>query len=317
MPAANSAQTDKTPFFARPAAVFFGSMACCLLWGSAFPAIKVGYRFFEIAADDSASQILFAGLRFSLSGLLVLVFASLTRKKALLPTRSSIRPILVLALFQTVLQYLFFYIGLAHAAGTRSSIINGSSAFLAILISALIFRQESLTGRKITGCLLGLAGVVLVNLGGGSAGFDMSLTGEGFILFATTAYAMSTVLIRRFSQKNDPVLLSGAQFFAGGLILAVFGFAFGGRISVITPAGLTLFVYLVFLSAAAYTLWSVLLKNNPVSRISVYSFMIPVFGVILSAVFLRESSALSWRTLAALALVSAGIYIVNRVPKSA
>ena len=310
----HSVSTDKPSFFSRPAAVFFGSMACCLLWGSAFPAIKVGYRFFEIASEDSASQILFAGLRFSLSGLLVLIFASLSRRKAVVPTRASAGPILVLALFQTILQYLFFYIGLAHAAGTRSSIINGSSAFLAILISALIFRQETLTGRKIAGCVLGLAGVVLVNLGGGGFGFDMTLTGEGFILFATTAYAMSTVLIRRFSQKNDPVLLSGAQFFIGGLVLALLGLAFGGRITHFTAGGIALFAYLVLLSSAAYTLWSVLLKNNPVSRISVYSFMIPVFGVILSALFLRESSAFNLRTLAALALVSAGIYIVNRAP---
>ena len=50
---------------------------CCLLWGSAFPCIKIGYRLFKIAGGDTASQILFAGIRFALAGTMVILFFSI------------------------------------------------------------------------------------------------------------------------------------------------------------------------------------------------------------------------------------------------
>ncbi|MCC8016047.1 MAG: hypothetical protein LIO43_01320 [Clostridiales bacterium] len=57
------------------------ALLCCFLWGSAFPMVKIGYRLFSIAADDSFSQILFAGLRFSIAGILVIIFGSAASKK--------------------------------------------------------------------------------------------------------------------------------------------------------------------------------------------------------------------------------------------
>ncbi len=77
-----------------------------------------------------------------------------------------------------------------------------------------------------------------------------------------------------------------------------------------------LLLYLGFLSAVAYTLWGVLLKYNPVSRVTVFGFMNPVFGVILSAILLGEKGqAFNGSTLAALVLVCMGIYVVNREKK--
>lgn len=58
---------------------------CCILWGSAIPTIKTGYRLLQVDSADTASQIVFAGVRFTLAGLLVLLFTSLKEKKAMLP----------------------------------------------------------------------------------------------------------------------------------------------------------------------------------------------------------------------------------------
>ena len=74
-------------------------------------------------------------------------------------------------------------------------------------------------------------------------------------------------------------------------------------------------LYLAVISAVAYSMWGVLLKYNPVSRVTVFGFMNPVFGVILSAIFLRESGSIGVVCILALVLVCAGIYIVNRTPK--
>ena len=86
------------------------AILCNALWGSAFPAIKSGYRLFEIPGNSPASQILFAGIRFFLAGFLALVFGSLLQKRILIPKKSSIPMVLKLSVFQTILQYIFFYL---------------------------------------------------------------------------------------------------------------------------------------------------------------------------------------------------------------
>ena len=288
------------------------ALACCLLWGSAFPCVKVGYSLFNIAREDIPSQILFAGLRFVLAGVLAIFIGSVLNKKALVPQKSSWTMVLKLSLVQTVLQYLLFYIGLANTTGVKSSIIEASNVFFAIIISALAFKQEKLGSKKLLGCLLGFMGVVIINLSGGlDASF--SLMGEGAILLSALSYGFSSVLIKSYSQRESPVTLSGYQFLIGGLVMTAIALAFGGRLSSFSLRGVLLLVYMAIISAVAYSLWGILLKYNPVGRVTVYGFMNPVFGVILSAVILKEnSSAFSLRGIVALALVSAGIYMVNK-----
>ena len=289
------------------------TLICCFLWGSAFPVVKIGYQMFSIGASDTASQILFAGIRFTLAGILVILFGSLASRKLLLPRRSALVPIGLLSLAQTIIQYFFFYIGLANTTGVKSSIINASSTFFAILMSSLLFRYEKLTRIKLLGCAAGFAGVILINLAGGSFDFHMRLTGEGFILIAALSYALSSVLVKKFSARENPVMLSGWQFILGGLILAAGGAAMGGRVSGFTIPSSLLLLYMAMISAVAYSLWGILLKYNPVSRIAVFGFMNPVFGVILSALLLGENNqAFSLYGLAALVLVSLGIFLVNR-----
>ena len=129
---------------------------CCLLWGSAFPCIKIGYALFDIAGTDTASQMLFAGTRFLLAGAMVIVFVSIARRRPLAPKRTDVGGICLLALFQTFGQYAFFYLGLAHAAGTTSSVIEASANFFAILLSALAFRKSGLPAGRWRGASWGL-----------------------------------------------------------------------------------------------------------------------------------------------------------------
>lgn len=282
---------------------------CCLLWGSAFPCIKIGYRLFQIDSGDTSSQILFAGLRFALAGLMVIVTFSVINKKVVKPYAPE--KIVTLSLFQTILQYVPFYVGLAHTTGVKSSIITGSAVFITILVSCLIFRQEKLTGKKIFGSLLGFMGIVIVNIAGNGLDFHISFLGEGLILVSAVSSAFSSSFIKKFSKTTDVVMLSGYQFFFGGLVMALLGNAMGGKLQSVSYASWILLVYMGFISAAAYTLWSILLKYNNVSKISVYKFMNPIFGVVLSYILLNENSQMGWQTMVALILVCIGIYVVN------
>lgn len=294
------------------------ALLCCLLWGSAFPCIKIGYRLTGIASDDSASQLLFAGMRFLLAGVLAVLIGSFTSRRFLFPSAAAAFRAIKLSLFQTISQYTFFYLGLARTTGVKSSIITSSNVFFSVLTASLIFRSEKLTLRKAAGCLLGFSGVLLINLsGGGGLSGGFTLTGEGFILFSAMSYAVSSGLMKKYSQKDDPVMLSGYQFIFGGAVMIAVGLALGGNVPRLTFSGAAMLAYLAFVSAAAFSLWSILLKYNPVSEVSVFGFMNPVFGVILSASLLSESSSAPLMCiLLALVLVAAGIVIVNRADKA-
>lgn len=306
---------NKTNFMTKTWVIVVGAMICCTLWGSAFPCIKIGYRMLEIAAADTASQILYAGYRFTLAGVLTIVLGSILQRKILLPKRSSIGKIGLLSLLQTVLQYLFFYIGLAHTTGVKASIIEAVSTFVAILVAGYLFHQETVTSRKMLGCLIGFAGVVLVNVAGSGMDFHFSPAGDGCILLSTVAYAFSSVCMKRFSQKEDPVMLSGYQFILGGIVMIACGAAMGGHLKAFTASAAALLIYMAMISAVAYSLWGMLLKYNPVSKVTVFGFMNPVIGVILSALLLNETESLGVSSVLALGLVCVGIYIVNAKDK--
>ena len=287
---------------------------CCLLWGSAFPCIKIGYKLFQIQGKETASQILFAGTRFAIAGMMVIATFSILSKKFIKPENPG--KIATLSLFQTIGQYVPFYIGLAHTTGVKSSIINGSAVFITILVSCIIFKQEKLTSKKILGSILGFAGIVLVNIVGTTLDFNFTVLGEGFILISTISSAFSSAFIKKFSKTADVVMLSGYQFFFGGITMAVIGLLMGGKLDSISAGSWGLLAYMGFISAAAYTLWSILLKYNNVSKISAYKFMNPIFGVVLSYIFLKENSQLGIHTVIALLLVCVGIYVVNSADKS-
>ncbi|MBQ5681951.1 MAG: EamA family transporter, partial [Peptococcaceae bacterium] len=104
---------------------------------------------------------------------------------------------------------------------------------------------------------------------------------------------------------------TGYQLTGGGLVLILIGLCGHGTFGAVTAKGLLLLFYMAFLSAAAFTVWTMLLKHNPASRIAIYNFLIPIFGTTFSVMFLGES-VFNLRSLAALALACAGIYIVNK-----
>ena len=304
---------EKESFLQKGWVVALLAMLCCFLWGSAFPCVKIGYDLFNIASDDIASQILFAGSRFALAGVLTIIIGSLVSRKLLFPGKQSWGMVFKLSLAQTIIQYMFFYIGLANTSGVKASIIEASNVFFAILMSSLLFHYEKLGKGKILGCFLGFAGVVLINLNGSGIDSSMSFTGEGFILLSTLSYAASSVLIKKYGERENPVTLSGYQFMIGGVVMIIVGLMMGGSLHGFTFKATMLLVYMALISAVAYSIWGLLLKHNPVGKVAVFGFMNPMFGVILSAVLLKEQNqAFTFRGLISLLLVCAGIYAVNR-----
>ena len=142
----------------RPMTVLLLATFCCLLWGSAYPAIKQGYALFGIARHDVASQMVFAGVLFVAAGGLLLL-AGAVMGWGLRIKREYWGGVAALGLTQTALQYVFFYIGVANATGTKSSIMNATGTFFSVLLAHFIFHNDRLSGRRVWGCLVGFVGV--------------------------------------------------------------------------------------------------------------------------------------------------------------
>ena len=300
---------SKSQFFTHPLVLTLGALLCCALWGSATPFIKIGYELI-LPAKDVPSTILFAGIRFTLAGIITVAIYSIARRKVLLPRVSNLSRILTVSAFQTVIQYIFFYVGLANTTGVKGTIASGSSAFFCVLVASLIFRQEKLTLKKIVACILGFAGIVIVNLDG--LELTMNFFGDVFVIFSAISLAVSSVLIKIFSKYEEPVLISGYQFIFGGAFLVILGLVLGGNVYLGDIRGIGVLLYLSALSAVAYALWGVLLKFNPVSKVSVFSFTTPIFGALLSSLLLTESSGTNPLNLSiTLVLVSLGILMLN------
>ena len=302
---------NQHPFFSDRRVVILLASFCCLLWGSAYPAIKNGYAMFGIAAGDIPSKMLFAGYRFVFAGLVLLLLAVLTRRNIFILNLRNFCSTSLLGLTQTSVQYVFFYIGLAYTTGVKSSIMNATGTFFSVLLAHFIYRYDRLNLNKVAGCLIGFAGVMAVNFSPDLLDFNFTLLGEGFVVIAAFILSAATIYGKRLSQTMDSVVLTGYQLSIGGLALVLAGYGTGGVLTGFTLQSTALMAYMVLLSSASFALWTVLLKYNRVGLVTVFNFLIPVFGAVLSAVFLGES-ILEWKNVLALFLVCGGIWLVTR-----
>lgn len=286
------------------------ALLCCLLWGSAFPCVKIGYELLQI--QEVGSQILFAGYRFFLAGIFTFLMGCILEKRVLMVKPSNVPVIIRQGILQTTLQYLFFYIGMAHTTGTKGSVINASNAFFSIIGAHFLLKSEKLTWQKFLGCLVGFMGVIAINMDSGGMGNGFQFLGEGMILLCAFFYGISSVVLKIISDRESPMTITSYQLLIGGAILIAVGFLTGGRVTGFTLPSIMLLIYMALLSTVAFSLWTLLLKYNSVGKVTVFGFSIPVFGVLLSAIILGEQ-IFAFKNLVALVLVIAGILIVNGI----
>ena len=304
-----SVEMTKNKYTNRVWRVLLGAL-CCALWGSAFPGVKLGYQW--LVVDGTGSQILFAGYRFTIAGILTFMYGFIAEREQVFVKFRNIPMMMTQGMFQTCVAYIFFYIGLYHLTGSKSSIINSTQIFFSLIFVGIFMRhQEKLTWQKSFACVIGFVGVIVVNMGSGSIGSSFSILGDGFLLLAAVAFGVTNVTSKWVTVREGPVAVTAFQLTTGGVAMIIIGLLSGGSVTGFDTKGTLLFIYLALLSTVAFIVWTKLLKYNEASKISVYGFMTPVFGVLLSGVCLGET-ILTVNNLVALVLVSIGVIIANR-----
>ena len=308
------ADENADQFFSIPAAAVLMAIVCNVLWGSAFPFIKLGYRLFAIDSADNASILCFAGVRFMIGAALVwLAGLALNHRPLPMPRGKTLASACGLGLWQTAAQYFFYYSAVALLTGAMGGILNSTQSFMGVILAHFLYgNKDRLTPRKALGCALGFGGVLVATLGNHGGG---SVKGMAFMLIASVIFALAGPWNKAVTQHADSFSVSVLNLGVGGLALAVLGFAMGGGLHPQSAAGIPVLLFLAFISGAGYVIWALLMKNNPVSRIAVFGLIIPIMNVLLSAL-LNGEPLFEWNYLAALVLVCIGIFLVNRAPQT-
>lgn len=297
-------------FFRHPLGMAISAIIATFLWGSAFPVIKLSYQSLGIGPADVGEQILFAGYRFFLSGIMIFLFYLLLgRKKDLRFEKSSLKILIILGILMTFLQYLFFYIGLSQATGIQGSIISGTGSFFQIILAHFLLKNDQLNFGKIVGVLVGFCGVIITYIPKGDVTISIGL-GEWLVLTATIVAAYGNVVTKRALSNWSAHYLSGYGMIIGSSLLLLLGmFLTDFTFFIFSIKELYMLFYLSFISAAGFILWNNIMKYHPVGKVTLFNFLIPVFGVFLSGIFLNEEVGIT--ALIGLLLVALGIVIVN------
>lgn len=295
--------------FQRPFFVSLFALTAALLWGWAYPLIKLGFDEFQITSAMTGSKMLFAGVRFTLSGLIILALARHNRLSFSIRRSSDWWYVLLFALLNTTLHYAFFYVGLSHAAGARSAILNSLSVFAVVILACVFFPTDRMNLSKVVGCVLGFAGILMLNAGGGDSG-NFTLMGDGMIILNALCGAAASLLTRDLSRRVDVFVGTGYGLALGGSLLIIPALLMHGTLPVITLWGCTILLLLIIISTTGFALYNKLLSCNPVGKVAIYNSLIPVVGAITSCLCLDEPFTINYVVAGTLAAL--GIYIINR-----
>ncbi len=301
---------SQTSIFSKPVWVVLFALTAAIAWGWAYPLIKLGFAEFEITSDMTGSKIMFAGIRFTLSGIIILTIARFANRKFSVSHKIDWLYILVFSLMNTALHYAFFYIGLSHSQGARASILNSLGTFILVLLACMFFKTDKLTLKKIIGCIVGFAGVLALNLGIGGSSSSFTILGDGMIILNALCSAVAGLMTRGLSRRVDIFVGTGYSLALGGVLLVIPGALMGGTLPNITLYGVVILLLLIAISSLGFTLYNKLISCNPVGKVAIFNSFIPVVGVITSCLCLGEPFYYNY-VIAAI-LSAGGIYIINK-----
>lgn len=305
-------KTSKISIFQRPVWVVIFALTAAIAWGWAYPLIKLGFAEFGITATMTGSKILFAGVRFTIAGLILLAIAHASHRRFAVSQPSNWLYILAFALLNTTIHYACFYIGLSHSEGSRAAIINSLGVFVLVLLACIFFKSDTLTPRKIVGCVIGFAGILILNIGGGGGG-HFTMLGDGMIILNALCSSFAGLMTRGLGKRVDVFVGTGYSLAIGGALLIIPGLIMGGTLPCITIIGLIYLLLLIAISALGFALYNKLLSCNPVGKVAIFNSLIPVIGAITSCLCLNE--VFYWKYIIAATLATSGVYIINKGKK--
>ena len=283
------------------------ALTVSLLWGTLFPMIKIGYGAFAIDTARVSSIILFAGLRFFVSGIFLVTALCVREKRVSLPQKGSARAIVIISTLTVVLHYILTYTALSYIDSSKSSVLKQIGFLILPCIIFLFRKDDRFSWRKAIAAVLGFIAVIVINIDGISLVFGI---GEILIISASFTSALGQVASKHYYDRFSPTpIVAWGQLLGGAAMLGA-GLIGGGGFGKFDLASFAVLAYVCTASIVANLLWNTLIKYNDISSLAVLKSADPLFASAFSALLLSEN-VFKLSYLAALLLVVCAIALAN------
>ena len=296
-------------------ALILPAALCCFLWATAIPTLKVSYQLLNIPADDIFNRFVLAGIRFMLAGILIGIYIVIKENKITKLKSTQWKMVIIFGILNTTLQYMFFYTGVGNTGAIKGVLIDTSKPLIVVILAHLLTRDDKINIYKVVGLIVGFVGIIIANIEtavGSGINIDVSFMGEGTLFLASLVYGFAVLYGKRAMKSMSSVMLNMYQMIVGSIILLIIGLiGAGGFNLVFNLQSLLLLIYSSFLSAIAFVVWYGLIHKYNASSVTVYIFLIPVFGSIISSFIFPEEN-LSIFVFISLILMTISINLVNR-----
>ena len=283
-------------------------LVLCTIWGMQQVVVKV--------ANEGISPIFQSGLR-SIGAFMLVWLWAMFRKVRLRDADGTLWPGVVAGLLFAI-EFALIYRGLEYTNASRGVIFLYTAPFFVALGAVWLLPHERMRRGQWLGMALAFLGVIVLFSENLTSAGDQAWIGDLMILVAAIFWAATTLTI-----KATPLARVAAektllyQLGVSALILPPLAFVLGEP-GVFAPTPLvwaSLAAQIVVIASSSYLAWFWLIRHYPATRLSSFSFLTPVMGVLAGVVFLREP--LTPMIVIALALVGLGIWLANRVPAQA
>jgi len=280
----------------------FWAIIACLLWSTAYAGIKIGLQY------DSPFH--FAGVRFIISGLVILPF-TVRPAVYIQQVMEHWRVIAWVTVLQFLINYSLFYQGLNLVPGALGAVVYGAQPLIIAVVAAIINKDDKLTKKKIITIIFGISGVIFISVGRQAfkLGTGLELLGIAMIMVGNIATAGSNVVISLKSKNLNPFVLSSASLFTGGLILYLISIPVEGNPKGPFPGEYWLALFwLSFMAASAFSIWFKLLQRPgvKVSELNLWKFITPCTGAILSWMLIPDEHP-EWLTISGMIIITASL----------
>lgn len=180
-------------------------------------------------------------------------------------------------------------------SGATGAIVVGSSPLFTAITAHFLLRNDKITPYRMVSIAIGIVGVIIISISRQPWSFHglKELTGILIIISGNVSSAIGNIIVARDRQNIHPIILNSAQIFSGGCLLLFISFFLEGVPNFIQPLKFYLvLLWLAGISAAAFSLWFILLKRQDVkvSELNIWKFVIPVSGALLSWTVLPDES---------------------------
>jgi drug/metabolite transporter (DMT)-like permease len=292
---------------------WLGFWVLALIWGSSYLLIRIGVE------EVPPFQLVFIRTAIAALGLTLVAYG---RGKRLPTAGAGLRALLFLGIVNTVFPFALITWGETRIESGLASVLQGTAALFSLVLAHFAFADERITWRKLLGLLIGFTGVVILasrSTTASTAGeSSFHLLGQLAVLLSSLCYAVGGAYSRKVMQQRlEPIVLSAGAMLVAAAVTGVIAYlspVLGGpppvRLGDLAPGVLGAVVALgVVNTFGAYLLFYPLIAVLGAARTSMVTYVIPVVGLLLGALFLDE--VVDGRLVIGAILIVGSIAIVN------